>query len=278
MTTDSTSAISPLREWKRVDAVVGGPLSPAESLFGIRVTGGAPGRITGSCDLPGPEVTAAATPLGYVGALLDLSAGRSVRTTLDPGYGCRTASLRIDAAGEFPGPGQTVEARAETLETYNGTVLAGARLSTTDGRVIARCTGRFAVVAEQPQNPGTPVTSPETVLAGLLGQVAGAGDPREIRLELTPEVANQYGIMHGGVQAFLSGAVLRNLITAEGGADLTVLDLTVRYHRPVVVAGPPIALSSVVERRGRRLAVAGTTVVDAAGKPLFTARATFGAA
>ncbi|HVV11238.1 PaaI family thioesterase [Amycolatopsis sp.] len=277
MATDPTPFVSPVHARERADAIAATALSPAEALFGIRVTGSAPGRVTGSCVLPGAQITGPATPLGYVGALLDLCAGRSVRTTLGKDFGCRTASLRIDAAGAFPEAGQRVEAHAEALESFAGTVLAGVRLTDPAGAVIARCTGRFAIVPEQPEQRAAETLS-DAVLTRLLGEIGEARDPREIKLALSPELANQYGIMHGGVQAFLSGAVLRNLASAEAGDAPVALDLTVRYHRPVVVSGPPILVRSAVERRGRKLSVVRTSAADTAGKPLFTARATFGAA
>lgn len=276
MATDSTPFVSPVHARERANAIAGTPLSSAEALFGIRVTASAPGRLTGTSVLPGPDITGPATPLGYVGALLDLCAGRSVRTTLEENFGCRTANLRIDAAGEFPEAGQAVEAHAEALESFAGTVLAGVRLTDPAGAVIARCTGRFAIVPEQPEQPAAKTTS-DAVLTRLLCEIDEARDPREIKLALSPELANQYGIMHGGVQAFLSGAVLRNLASAEAGDGLTALDLTVRYHRPVLVSSPPILVRSAVERRGRKLSVVSTSAIDTAGKPLFTARATFGA-
>lgn len=252
--------------------------SPAEVLMGVQVNEIGADWLAGEMTW-GPEA-ARDFSLGQLGVLVDIVCGRAVIVRLAPGQGCRTASLRIDALDEVPHPGDriTVRARAHTLGP--AFAVTNAEVRAADGRLVALVTGRFAVVSEAPAGdqgaPCAPTDLPlqPSPLVPLHAQ--HEADRSLLTFRPDPRLANPRDHVHGGIHALFAEAALTSAVNrgAEGPARL--LDLTLTYHRPIVIDGSEISVEGVVERRGRRLVVAAATMRSAAGKVLSTAHANLG--
>nr|WP_275585691.1 PaaI family thioesterase [Geodermatophilus sabuli] len=89
---------------------------------------------------------------------------------------------------------------------------------------------------------------------------------------------NHDGMMHGGVQVALADAALHAAAREAGGGEPALIDMTVRYMRPIPVDGSTIELQATVERAGRLVTVTRARGSDEQGRLLMTAEATFSSA
>jgi hypothetical protein len=95
---------------------------------------------------PGPP------PLGWLGALADVSTAQAVTKAVGPNRGIRTVGLRLDSIGAVPAAGAIATGRGELLRMDGRTGLSRASLYGPDGEPFALCTGRFIVLDADPGN------------------------------------------------------------------------------------------------------------------------------
>jgi uncharacterized protein (TIGR00369 family) len=260
------------------------PLTAAEHLFGVTLLGCTPSGIEAACRLPTLKA-GSSHPIGRLGLLADMTAGRTVRAFLPRGVDIRTANLRMDAGDHPVGPGETIRATGELLTLCATHALGQAVLTAADGAVVARCTARFIVIAgteptRQQRWPAVQIAANPDPLKSMPSLVERA-EPGRVVLTAQPDArfGNNEGMMHGGVQVALADAALRAAARgAAGGGEPTLIDMTVRYMRPISVTGGTVTLHSTVERAGRMVIVTRARGSDEQGRLLMTAEATFGAA
>lgn len=258
---------------------------PAEVLADMRITGLGPGWSEGVVRLPSPAAGAPPLSLGWLGTLADATAGRPLLLALPADRGCRTVNIRLDAAGAPLCPGDLVTARGEVLDVGSDFALGRSTLRASDGALLAVATARFAVVPEADSAPGDAAgEAGDGPRAGTLAELLEVREervtPGEVALSLVPgpRLANQYGVVHGGMHVALADLGLTAAAGSVGAGSATVrptpADLTVVYHRPIPVDGARLVLRATVERHGRRVTIAAATVTSADGRLLTSAYGT----
>jgi uncharacterized protein (TIGR00369 family) len=87
---------------------------------------------------------------------------------------------------------------------------------------------------------------------------------------------NPLGTVHGGVVCTLADTAGACAVhtTLPAGATYTSVDIAINYLRPVTVDSGVLRATGRIIKPGRRIAVAGVEVTDAAGKLVATASTT----
>jgi uncharacterized protein (TIGR00369 family) len=282
-------ARNPIRELRRYPRgrmltpdVVTEPLTAAELLFGVTVLGRTREGIQAGCRLPSLP-TGSNHSIGRLGLLADMTAGRTVRAFHPPEVMIRTANLRVDVGDRPPRSGEKILATGTLLASSAAQALSEAVLTGSDGAVVARCTARFIVVPgaapvghRRARLQPDPAAAPLETMPGLLERAG----PHGVALTAQPDgrFGNHDGMMHGGVQVALADAALHSAAREACGGNPALIDLTVRYMRPMRVDGSTIELQATVERAGRLVTVTRARGSDEQGRLLMTAEATFSSA
>jgi uncharacterized protein (TIGR00369 family) len=258
------------------------PLTAAERLFGVTLLGCTPAGVQAACRLP-TRSDGSSHLIGRLGLLADMTAGRTVRAFVPPEVVIRTANLRLDVGDRPPRSGETIRATGALLAATPAHALSEAVLTAPDGAVVARCTARFIIVAgaepARQRGPGLqpgPAPAPLESMPGWDERV----EPGAVVLTARPDArfGNHDGMMHGGVQVALAEAALHAAAREARGGDPALIDLTVRYMRPIRIDGSTMELQATVERAGRLVTVTRARGSDEQGRLLMTAEATFSSA
>ena len=197
--------------------------------------------------------------------LADFVLGVSYSSTLRAGDRIVTVRLGVQLLGR-PSSGQQLLATGRLDDARNGVGLSSAEVTDREGRPVARCVGRNAVLTDD--------------LAGRYGRMAPswASRPTPWRMLMphrgedptrdgTTMIAhpdrtavNSAGVVQGGA---LAGLAARGLSQA---LDVVPDDFSVSFIRPVRAAGQPVRCRVVVEHGGRRLRVGRAELVDERGR------------
>ncbi len=250
---------SPLAVLRRLVAD-GSPLAPVHAAVHAELT--AVDR--GSCAARMPTVAGD----GLLEALLilaDFVLGVSYSSTLRAGDRIVTVRLEIQLLGR-PSTGEPLFATGTLDDAGNGVGLSSATITDREGRAVARCVGRNAVLTDE--------------LADRYGQMAPAWSSRPIPWRMlmphrgedptrdgTTMIAhpdrtalNSAGVVQGGA---LAGIAARGLAHA---LDVVPDDFSMTFIRPVRAAGQAVMCRVVVEHGGRRLRVGRAELVDERGR------------
>lgn len=197
--------------------------------------------------------------------LADFVLGVSYSSTLRAGDRIVTVRIGIQLLGR-PLSGQQLFATGQLDVAHNGVGLSSATVADREGRAVARCVGRNALITDE--------------LASRYGRMAPAwsGRPTPWRMLMphrgedptrdgTTMIAhpdrtavNSAGVVQGGA---LAGLAARGLSHA---LDVVPDDFSVSFVRPVRTAGVPVMCRVVVEHAGRRLRVGRAELVDEHGR------------
>jgi acyl-coenzyme A thioesterase PaaI-like protein len=197
--------------------------------------------------------------------LADFALGVPYSSTLRAGDRIVTVRLGVQLLGR-PLSGEQLLATGQLDDARNGVGLSSATITDREGRAIARCVGRNAVLTDE--------------LAGRYGRMAPTWSNRPIPWRMlmphrgedptrdgTTMIAhpdatalNSAGVVQGGA---LAGIAARGLLHA---LDVVPDDFSVSFIRPVRAAGQPVMCRVVVEHGGRRLRVGRAELVDEHGR------------
>lgn len=252
-------------------------LIPAEHLLSVSITA-AEGRSVSSQQLPG---SAGSLSVGWLGCLLDATGGRPLAFALPDGTRCTTVGMRVDVVGRLPLAGELVHGRGELLHMGPDFAVSRATVTAGDGVEIATAVLRFLLapdvatirVPEAALVPAKSWGSLPDLGAGLGVQRSSVSAERaELFVVPTPAFGNPYAIVHGGMHFALADLAM----SAAVGAEYTLLDVALGFHRPIPIDGSPVRVVATVRQRGKRVVVAESVLVGHDGVELTTVRGTFG--
>lgn len=205
--------------------------------------------------------------------LADFALGVSYSSTLAAGDRIVTVRLGVELLGR-PSPGDELAATAQVDDAHGGVGLSSALVTGRDGRPIARCSGRNAVLSDElahrygrtaPAWPARP--TPWRLLMPHRGE-----DPTRDGTTMIghpdPTSLNSAGVVQGGALAGLAARGLGHTL------DVVPDDFSVSFVRPVRTAGQPVMCRVVVEHGGRRLKVGRAELVDEHGRLFAVATGT----
>jgi uncharacterized protein (TIGR00369 family) len=263
----------------------------SEIMLGVRVTQAGPGWAEAEMIVPAGVSADAPLPSGLLGMLADVALGRTVLTTAPIGGGCRTATLRMDFTGAATTEGETLTARGELLARHGSLSLAAADIRAPTGQLAARTNGWFAVLDQdaagrtdpggnEPEAAGPSAFVPRANLAQL-GELVRftrrtAPDGIELSIQGCREMANNHGMMHGGMQAALTEGALLATAETSGRCDPRIVSLDMTMHRPVPANRVNLHASGHIVRAGRRVLTVATAFRSPTGSLLISATGTFG--
>ncbi|MDX6251989.1 MAG: hypothetical protein QOF10_5349 [Kribbellaceae bacterium] len=249
--------------------VTGGP----ERLF--RIDSVAPGRtsVTGSMTTgpwsAGPDGQPCA---GSLGVLVDNVLGYAIQARRPEHRWSVSTEISIDFLADFPTDGSPLYAEGRVLQIDAIGGMASGQVIDSTGRVIAHCRQRGRFV---PQSPGiTAATSnnhlPTVDTATIIG--VPAGETPDLSLEVTAELGNPLGNLHGGVSLCASELAGIAALRSSNQALVTA-SIHVAYVRPAPV-GTHLLFSPTVLHRGRTFALVQVVSTNETGKPCTIATIT----
>ncbi len=250
---------------------------PAEELMGVRVVHAEPGTVEGTQTALDPDTVS----LGWFGVLADTMSGRGVACALPPGMSLSTVTMHQELVA-LPSVDDcaAVTASGRVVSMDEGWALGRFTVRGAGDRPLVVGTARFMLHPEARDTvagPAYPVSLDyrHRDLAFRLGlEVEHVGDGRaELSWTPRPRHANPYPIVHGGLHAALADAALSR---AVGDPGLTLLTLDLSFHRPIPIDGAAVTVEGRTLHGGRRTALAEGAVRAASGKPLTSARGSFG--
>jgi acyl-coenzyme A thioesterase PaaI-like protein len=197
--------------------------------------------------------------------LADFTLGVAYSSTLRAGDRIVTVRLGVQLIGR-PLAGDELSATAELDDARGGVGLSSSLITDREGRTVARCVGRNAVLTDD--------------LAGRYGRMAPTWSSRPTPWRMLmphrgedptrdgttmvahpdPSALNSAGVVQGGA---LAGLAARGLSQA---LDVMPDDFSISFIRPVRAAGQPVMCRGVVEHGGRRLRVGRAELVDEQGR------------
>jgi uncharacterized protein (TIGR00369 family) len=249
--------------------VTGGP----ERLF--RIDSIAPGRssITGSMTTgpwsTGPDGRPCA---GSLGVLVDNVLGYAIQSRRPKHQWSVSTEISIDLLARFPTDGSPLYAEGRVLQIDAIGGMATGQVIDSTGRVIAHCRQRGRFV---PQSPGSAATTSSNQLpmadaATIIGVPAGAAP--DLPLEVTAELGNPLGNLHGGISLCASELAGIAALRSSNQA-LVAASIHVAYVRPAPV-GTHLLFSPTVTHRGRTFALVQVVSTNETGKPCTIATIT----
>ena len=249
--------------------VSGGP----ERLF--RIDSVVPGRtsVTGSMTTgpwsAGPDGQPCA---GSLGVLVDNVLGYAIQGRRPEHQWSVSTEISIDFLADFPTNGSPLYAEGRVLQIDAIGGMASGQVIDSTGRVIAHCRQRGRFV---PQSPGiTAATSnnhlPTVDTATIIG--ARRAKTPDLSLEVTAELGNPLGNLHGGVSLCASELAGIAALRSSNQALVTA-SIHIAYVRPAPV-GTHLLFSPTVLHRGRTFALVQVVSTNETGKPCTIATIT----
>ncbi|HTU76130.1 MAG TPA: PaaI family thioesterase [Trebonia sp.] len=281
----------------RTDAGQGGG---PERRFGIAQAVADDGEVVATMP-SGPHLAGPAglPPGGALGVLIDNSLGLAMILSRPASLWSVSAQISLDLCRTLPSDGSPIIARARNVHASPHAGFAMGTVTDQAGRLLATCRqhGRWVttmppggpVLAGQPQGtwPGPEPAQPQAGgpaggsrapaadLAALLGarvQLTEGG--ARLELDVTGDVTNPLGNLHGGVTFAACDVVAQAAIAAAGGPVATA-SIHVAYPRPVA-AGTTPRFDARVIHRGRVLGVVEVRVTVDGDRPCVIATVTTG--
>jgi uncharacterized protein (TIGR00369 family) len=228
-------------------------------------------------------------PGGALGVLIDDILGFAIMLKRPANLWSVSGEISLDLCRTIPSDGSPIMARARPVHTGPDAGFAMGTVTDSGGRMLGTCRqhGRWVttmpeeapVLAGQPRGarPGPAPASVAPDLAALLGaRVRLTQGGARLELDVTPDVTNPLGNLHGGVTFAACDLVAQAAIAAAGGPVATA-SIHVAYPRPVA-AGTTPRFDARVLHRGRVLGVIQVRATVDGVKPCAIATVTTGVA
>jgi uncharacterized protein (TIGR00369 family) len=267
--------------WQAKPILNGGP----ERAFRIGPFAVADGTVTSSMPL-GPWLSgpAGGPPGSVLGVLVDDVLGCALLLERPPGVWSVSAEISVDLCRPVPAAGGVLAAEGRLMYSDDSGGLACGSVVDDAGRLIALCRqhGRWVTAqplvppAERPapsESPASPAPNAPAVLTELLGARPRAADGcARLAVDVTADLANPLGNLHGGITLLVSDLVAQAAFAAADGPTRTT-SVHVAYPRPMPL-GTTVRFEGQVIHRGRTFGVARVTALNATGKPCAVATIT----
>ncbi|MCW2932337.1 MAG: hypothetical protein JWM19_3299 [Actinomycetia bacterium] len=243
---------------------------------------------------------AGSPPGGVLGVLIDDVLGIAIARHRGAGQWSVSAEISLDLTGPVPADGSRIEARARHVHSGPHGGLSSGTVHDASGTLIALCRQHGRWVTTVPQDPMTPQEtgteadrpaasgapvpagtsapwSPPASLAALLGtRVRPTEGGAELDLEVTADLTNPLGNLHGGITFAACDLAAQAVLLAAGGPTQTA-SIHVAYPRPIPLGATP-RFEARVLHRGRSLGIVRVTVTLDGVKPCSIATITTGVA
>lgn len=255
----------------------------AEAIFGIHhISPAAPEMEVRARAAPWAEGTDGGAPAGALGVLADNASGYAAIAGAPPGHWSVTTELTLDVVGRVPADGCDVVASATLLEHDSSTGYSAGAVADFHGGTIAHIRQRGRYVPGLPESASLPAEllahrdGPES-LSEIFGLDTGDRQaPGAAELEVTADLVNPLGNLHGGIGLCLSEYMATEAFRNLSGSALRTTSVHVVYLRPAAL-GASLRVTTQVLHRGRRLGLCQVTVSQSTGKPILVATVTGGA-
>ena len=249
---------------------------------------------------------------GSLGVLIDNLLGLAIMTSRPEGRWSVSAEISIDVVSPVPADGSSLRGTAQLLQADEQSGLASAEIFDESGRLVAVCRQRGRFIAQLPsqsiqdqvrnnqydagQEPGTSPAAEtsgasrevrevrevgETALRSLLGARPLENGGSGLVLDVTEQLTNPLGNLHGGISFAACELAGLSALSADqsasglqpGGAPLVTASIHVAYTRPLPI-GTVATFVATVLHRGRTLGVAHVVGTNSAGKTCTVATVT----
>ncbi|WP_433803209.1 PaaI family thioesterase [Actinomycetospora sp. CA-084318] len=246
----------------------GSPLAPIHAATHARLT-----RVERGCCEARMPTTIGDGLLESLLILADFVLGVSYSSSLRAGDRIVTVRLAVQLLGR-PSSGEDLHATGTLDNASNGVGLSSATITDRDGRPLARCVGRNAVLTDQLSDQyGRTAPRWANRPSGwrLLMPHRGEDPTRDGTTMIAhpdPACRNSAGVVQGGA---LAGLAARGLTHA---LDVIPDDFAISFVRSVRPGDHPVMCRVVVEHGGRRMRVGRAELVDDRGRLLATAQGT----
>ncbi len=242
---------------------------------------------------------AGSPPGGVLGVLIDDVLGIAIARHRGPGQWSVSAEISLDLTGPVPADGSRIEARGRHVHSGPHGGISSGTVHDASGALIALCRQHGRWVTTVPHDPMTrraagspsdgPATSaapataqapavwrPPASLAALLGiQVRLTEGGAALDLEVTPDLTNPLGNLHGGITFAACDLAAQAALLAAGGPTQTA-SVHVAYPRPMPLGATP-RFEARVLHCGRSLGIVRVTATVDGVKPCCVATITTGA-
>ena len=244
------------------------PLAPVHAAVHARLTD----IDRGCCSAQMPTVAGDGL-LESVLILADFVMGVAYSSTLRAGDRIVTVRIGVQVLAR-PQSGTALVGTGRLDDARNGVGLSSATITDPEGRELARCVARNAVLTDDlagQYGSTSPTWSTRPSSWRLLMPHRGEDPTRDgTTLVSRPDhtSANSAGVVQGGA---LAGLASRGLVHA---LDVVPDDFAISFVRSMRPDGSPVMCRVVVEHGGRRLKVARAELVDDRGRLLASASGT----
>jgi uncharacterized protein (TIGR00369 family) len=241
-------------------------------------------------------------PGGVLGVLIDDVLGFAIIRQRPDAFWTVSAEISADLVGQLPADGSVIHARGRSLHSGRHGGFAAGSITDSAGRLIAVCRQHGRWVTTMPENPGTPTGPLPAEQAGLVLPAEQAGTPPRsavvrpalpepavapdlaallgarvqateggavLELEVTPDVGNPLGNLHGGISFAACDLAAQAALHAAGGPAQTA-SIRVSYPRPIP-PGSTARFEARLLHQGRGLGIVSVTGTAGGGKPCVLA-------
>lgn len=235
---------------------------------------------------------AGSPPGGVLGVVIDDVLGFAIARHRGPGSWTVSAEISLDLTGPVPADGSRIEARARHVHSGRYSGISAGTVHDASGALIALCRqhGRWITTVPDdpmtPQEAGAPAAgpvasraaapapwSPPASLAALLGtQVQLTEGGAALDIEVTRDLTNPLGNLHGGITFAASDLAAQAALLAVGGPTQTA-SVHVAYPRPMPLGATP-RFEARVLHSGRSLGIVRVTASLDGVKPCSVATVT----
>jgi uncharacterized protein (TIGR00369 family) len=230
-------------------------------------------------------------PGGAAGVLIDDILGFAIMLERPANLWSVSAEISLDLCRTLPSDGSPIIARGRHAHAGPHAGFATGTVTDSAGRLLASCTqhGRWvttipsgpqqapaqpAPAQPAPAQPGSAVSTAPDLAAMLGARVRLTEGGARLELDVTRDVTNPLGNLHGGVTFAACDLVAQAAISAAGGPVQTA-SIHVAYPRPIPQGTTP-RFDARVLHRGRVLGIVAVRVTVDGVKPCAIATITTG--
>lgn len=222
------------------------------------------------------EGTQGDAPVGVLGVPVDNATGYAVIAGAPPGHWSVTTELSLDVFGPVPTDGSDVIATAALVYRNGSTGFAEGRVADGQGNALAHVRQRGLFVAGLPDGGAPPAASPSVHDLSGLGEFfgldpVGTRRPGVAKFEVTADLVNPMGNLHGGVALCLAEWMAGESLRPAQGSGLRTTSVHMAYLRPAPRGGT-LHVATEVLHGGRSFGLIEVTACLSNGKPVFMGR------
>lgn len=261
---------------------------PAAKTFGVGEARPRPGGVEVTVARRPLAVDAAgALPTGVLGLGVDHALAGAIAQVIDEDEVMITSHMHLELVRPITPDIDAVVAHGEVVEKGDGQAFTRGSVRSSDGRLLALMTARFAMLPLSASAGGYVRSDDPTTTAASIGEsideVEGGGAPvlRLLQMRVVRSspgrvstrfrahegLANERQGVHGGVGVLVAERALDELVRTVGaGSSFRPVELRAVFLRPIAADGADLACDAEVGYAGRSVVTARATVFTPGGK------------